>query len=169
MIVTSSPFLKPGWTTLLRIWRWKFQATMYIALIAMKRLVVAFVHMFENLMRLDIYMTFISSAGFHQLWLQVQVGRCKSIVICTVYRPPNSDLNCFDAEFMDPQDHGSLAVLNFCSIFNLTQVIKQPTRITETSETLIDVILASSTSLIRGAKVVPAPFSDHDLVFISPG
>ena len=114
-------------------------------------------------------LSFISSAGFHQLWLQVQVGRCKSIVICTVYRPPNSDLNCFDAEFMDPQDHGSLAVLNFCSIFNLTQVIKQPTRITETSETLIDVILASSTSLIRGAKVVPAPFSDHDLVFISLG
>jgi len=51
----------------------------------------------------------------------------------------------------------------------LTQVIKQPTRITESSETLIDVILASNTSLIREAKVVPAPFSDHDLVFISLG
>ena len=100
-------------------------------------------------------------------------------------RPPNSDLNCFDAEFSDflisalslnhdvyvqgdlncnllnPQDHGSLAVMNFCS--------KQPTRITETSETLIDVILASSTSLIREAKVLPAPFSDHYLVFISLG
>ena len=138
-------------------------------------------------------LSFISSAGFHQLWLQVQVGRCKSIVICTVYRPPNSDLNCFDAEFSDavisalslnhdvhvlgdlncnllnPQHHGSLAVMNFCSIFNLTQVIKQPTRITETSETLIDVFLGSNTSLIREAKVVPAPFSDHDLVFISLG
>ena len=100
-------------------------------------------------------------------------------------RPPNSDLNYFDAESSDflisalslnhdvyvlgdlncnllnPQDHGSLAVMNFCS--------KQPTRITETSETLIDVILASSTSLIREAKVVPAPFSDHYLVFISLG
>ena len=41
---------------------------------------------------------------------------------------------------------------------SITQVIKQPTRITEISETLIDVILASSTSLIREAKVVPAPF-----------
>ena len=51
--------------------------------------------------------------------------------------------------------------MNFCS--------KQPTRITETSETLIDVILASSTSLIREAKVVPAPFSDHNLVLISLG
>ena len=59
--------------------------------------------------------------------------------------------------------------MNFCSFFNLTQVIKQPTRITETSETLIDVILASNTSLIREAKVVPGPFSDHDLVFISLG
>ena len=60
MILTSSPFLKPGWTTLLRIWRWKFQAMMYIALIAMKRLAVAFVHMFENLIRLNIYMTCLS-------------------------------------------------------------------------------------------------------------
>ena len=68
-----------------------------------------------------------------------------------------------------PQDHGSQAVTNFCSIFNLTQVIKQPTRITESSETLIDVILPSNTSLIREAKVVPAPFSDHELVFISLG
>ena len=40
---------------------------------------------------------------------------------------------------------------------------------TEISETLIDVLLASSISLIREAKVVPAPFSDHDLVFISLG
>ena len=103
--------------------------------------------------------SFISSSGFHQLWLQVQVGRCKSIVICTAYRPPNSDLNCFDAEFSDalisalslthdvyvqedlncnllnPRDYGFQAVTNFCSIFNLSQVIKQPTRITESSET----------------------------------
>ena len=33
---------------------------MYIALIAMKRLAVAFVHMFENLIRRDIYMTCLS-------------------------------------------------------------------------------------------------------------
>ena len=76
------------------------------------------------------------------------------------------DLNC---NLLHPQDHGFQAVNNLCSIFNLTQVIKQPTRITESSETLIDVIFASNTSLIREAKVVPAPFSDHDLVFISLG
>ena len=76
------------------------------------------------------------------------------------------DLNC---NLLNLQDHRSLAVMNFCSIFNLTKVIKQPTRITGTSETLIDVILALSTSLIREAKVVPAPFSDRDLVFISLG
>ena len=30
-------------------------------------------------------LSFISSMGFHQLWLQVQVGCCKLIFICTVY------------------------------------------------------------------------------------
>ena len=90
-------------------------------------------------------LSFISSMGFHQLWLQVQVGCCKLIVICTVYWLPLSDLNRFDAEFSDalisalslspdvyvPRDlNCNLPPRSwisgghkFCSIFNLTQVI----------------------------------------------
>ena len=54
----------------------------------------------------------------------------------------------------------------FCCPFNLTQLIKQPTRITEKSATLIDVTLVSNTSLVEKAKAVPCSISDHDLVCV---
>jgi hypothetical protein len=40
----------------------------------------------------------ISASGFHQLWLKVQVRHLKSIIICTVYRPPNTPTSCFDSD-----------------------------------------------------------------------
>ena len=45
-------------------------------------------------------------------------------------------------------------------------MIKQPTRITKTSATLINVILASNTDLIKAAGVLPCSISDHDLVYL---
>ena len=38
----------------------------------------------------------ISDNGLHQLWINLQVRNLKSIVICTVYRPPDTPLTCFD-------------------------------------------------------------------------
>ena len=37
----------------------------------------------------------ISTNGFHQLWLKIQVRNVKSIIICTVYRPPDTTLTCW--------------------------------------------------------------------------
>ena len=45
-------------------------------------------------------------------------------------------------------------------------MIKQPTRITKISATLINVILASNTDLIKAAGVLPCSISDHDLVYL---
>ena len=42
-------------------------------------------------------LTSISPSG-HQLWLKIQVRNCKSFIICTVYRPPTTSLNCFDED-----------------------------------------------------------------------
>ena len=130
----------------------------------------------------------ISPSGLHQLWLKVQVRNCKSFIICTVYRPPTTSLNCFDEELsgtiisalsvnkdiyilgdlncnvLNPNDAASQTLINFCTAFNLTQMVKQPTRITETSATLIDVILASNTDLVKDVKVLPCSISDHDIV-----
>ena len=38
----------------------------------------------------------ISTTGFHHLWLKIQVRNLKSIIICTVYRPPDTPLTCWE-------------------------------------------------------------------------
>ena len=40
----------------------------------------------------------ISSTGLHQLWLKIQARNHKSFVVCTVYRPLDTTLNCFDED-----------------------------------------------------------------------
>ena len=43
----------------------------------------------------------ISSTGFHQLWIQNQHKKIKSIVLCISYRPPDCPVSCFVDDFMD--------------------------------------------------------------------
>ena len=48
--------------------------------------------------------------------------------------------------------------------FGLKQMIEKPTRVTETSETLIDVILTNSPTNIKRTEVIPTSISDHYMV-----
>ena len=106
------------------------------------------------------------------------------------YRPPSATLDCFDTELCDAlispmpmnkpiyilgdlncnllnsSDLASQALVNFCVSFNLTQLIRQPTRITESSTTLIDVILTSHENSIVDTQVMPSSISDHDLIYV---
>lgn len=108
-----------------------------------------------------------------------------------MYRPPDCTLECFDQEFsesfisastlskdiyilgdlncniLNSSDSNARVLLDFCSAFNLTQVIKQPTRSTEASKTLIDVILVTNKGMVKTAGVTPISISDHDLVYIT--
>ena len=56
-------------------------------------------------------------------------------------------------------------LLNFSRTFDLSQLIKEPTRITDTSRTLIDLIFVNNEHRIVKSGVVPVPLSDHHLVF----
>ena len=46
-------------------------------------------------------LTGISSSGFHQLWVQIQHNKLRSILLCVTYRPPDCPTNCFVDDFMD--------------------------------------------------------------------
>ena len=59
----------------------------------------------------------------------------------------------------------SKALTNFCKSFNLSQLIKAPTRITEETESLIDVIISPSPKQIKHSDVVHCSISDHDLIY----
>ena len=80
----------------------------------------------------------ISDNGLHQLWINLQVRNLKSIIICTIYRPPDSPLTCFDTDLtpslitaslqskpiyilgdgnyntFDPDCREAIALANFC-------------------------------------------------------
>ena len=109
----------------------------------------------------------ISPSGLHQLWLKIQVRNLKSIMVCTVYRPPDVSLSCFDSDLttsyisastltfpiyilgdlncnlLKSNNQDAKALMDFSRSYNLTQLIHTPTRVTDDSKSLLDVILAS--------------------------
>lgn len=132
----------------------------------------------------------ISERGFHQLWLEIQHVKLKSIIVCVAYRPPDIQLDCFvndlapsltDAFSLgkevfiagdlncDMFSNGpqSTCLKEFCASFNLTQLISQPTRVTPNSSTLLDVILTTSQDLVTQSEVICTSISDHFPVIVT--
>lgn len=130
----------------------------------------------------------ISDTNFHQLWIQLQCNKLKSIVICVTYRPPDCELDCFDLLLKPNYTQALLlrkpvlilgdlncnilkpgpeckALKDFIAEFNLTNIINSPTRVTNTSTTLIDVILLSAPSLVESSGVINTTISDHFTVY----
>jgi exonuclease III len=130
----------------------------------------------------------ISDCNFHQLWLQLQYKKLKSLVVCVTYRPPDCPLTCFQS-LLKPNYITALSMNKHIIILgdlncntlkecpenkaltdislelNLTQIITTPTRITDRSQSLIDVILISNPDLVRDSGVINTAISDHLPVF----
>ena len=98
-------------------------------------------------------------------------NKCKSTLVCCAYRAPDSDFQTFisslhesissvDLEKSDVVILGDLnadmmassklpkrdkqELLNFSRAYNFTQLIKEPTRITDTSRRMIDLVFANN-------------------------
>ena len=137
----------------------------------------------------------ISDTGFHQLWMQVQHKKLKSLLLCITYKPPDCNVACLE-DFRDCYTQAlvyglpilvvgdlicdllgssskSRTLNNLCKSLNMKQLITQPTRVTETSKSLIDVIFTSNPAIIVDSGIVETHISDHYLVFAalnpSPG
>ena len=110
--------------------------------------------------------------------------------MATWYRPPNSPAIAFTAfhDIIDKIDaeNGELYLLrdincdvssespncnttnllNICNIFNLSQVISEPTRITNTSKSLIDLCFTNFPDKFRASGVHSLGISDHSLIYM---
>ena len=75
------------------------------------------------------------------------------------------DLNCN----LLSDDYESRALLDFCTTFNLTQLINLPTRITESSQSLIGVIMTTNKEIVTSSGVLTLSISDHNLIYLSLG
>ena len=129
----------------------------------------------------------ISDTGFHQLWMQVQHKTLNSLLLCVSYKPPDCDISCFEdfrERYKQALAYGlpilvvgdlnsdlivssskSKTLYNLCTSLNMKQLITQPTRLTETSKTLIDVIFTWNPAITVDSGIVETHISDHYLVF----
>ena len=72
------------------------------------------------------------------------------------------NLNC---NLLSTECRESKSLTSFYESFNLSQFIAAPTRVTELSPCLFDVILASQTKQVVKTGVMDSLISDHDMVF----
>ncbi|CAB4018164.1 Hypothetical predicted protein [Paramuricea clavata] len=116
--------------------------------------------------------------------------KSKSLLVCVSYRPPDSPLDCFEKYFKPNYVHaltmgkliillgdlncdmlkptpGSASLIKTTKELNLNQLIKSPTKITESSQTLVDVIFVSSPRLVVNSGVIETCISDHFPVYVS--
>ena len=120
------------------------------------------------------------------IWVEVRLQN-KSLIVGNVYRPPNGDINMFVsyledilADFYTKFDSiiimrdFNINMLNFernisnlltdvTDTFNLKQIISEPTRITNTSSSLIDLIFCNFDVKSSGTRDIE--ISDHMLVY----
>lgn len=126
-------------------------------------------------------------SNIETLWVEVAMPNSKSFLLCTVYRPPSAHtewIDLFEEELSLAQATGSELILmgdfnidltsctnnrwmNLIQLFDLSQLISTPTRITQSSSTLIDHIYTSNPEFIIESFVPHYGMSDHFPVCLS--
>ena len=124
----------------------------------------------------------LSIPQLEAVWIETKIGQDK-LLIGSFSRPPNSKsdywdlidqsiknvssipykfivLGNFNTNFLSNPSPQLLDVINFN---NLQQIVTHPTRITETSATLIDLVLTSCTDIISHVDVLPSVCSDYSV------
>ena len=123
--------------------------------------------------------------NLEDIWIQVQLKMFPSFIVGCIYRHPKalaasfmylSDvfktmllkkkpvfiLGDFNDNYLDKSNH----ISKICKTLNLWQVIDKPTRITEHSSTLLDLIITNDINMIVQSEVTPSPIADHEMVSI---
>ena len=129
----------------------------------------------------------LESHELEALWIEIKLPNTKPILTGTFYRPPRSDavyqgqieesisrvteLNqevivLGDFNYNMHCKNESKFIDKLCRQNSMHQIVKGSTRITETSSTLIDIILTNLPNNVCMSKVVSLGLSDHNLVYI---
>ncbi|XP_057299458.1 uncharacterized protein LOC130630077 [Hydractinia symbiolongicarpus] len=123
------------------------------------------------------------------IWLEIFPKNAKSFLICCMYRPPDSSLYLnsrfneilremliavnkltletiimgdVNVNYLKQGDHREIK--DIFKLQSFVQLVKKPTRITQDTETLIDVIFTNKSSTISHTDVLPLSLSDHDCI-----
>ena len=123
------------------------------------------------------------------VYAEINRPHSKSFLVCTWYRPPNSDMNLFNEckiffQRCDTESRELILVgdlncdvskvsldphtrqLSFlCSLYQIDQLIDTTTRVTDTSATMIDLVLTNVKENIHASGVIHLATSDHSLIY----
>ena len=72
------------------------------------------------------------------------------------------DLNCYFKKLLPGHHTGKLS---FCPLYELIQVIREPSRITESTSTLVHLILTNTPDHISSSAAIRTGISDHNFAY----
>ena len=131
----------------------------------------------------------LNTADNECTWVEIIRKNCKPLLICCIYRPPDQDCARFISELGDclskidldkcelillgdfnvDQYNGckqnKQKLMNFARSVDMSQIITEPTRITSTTRSLIDLVFVNNQHRIVDSGVVSLSLSDHSLVY----
>ena len=127
------------------------------------------------------------------LCIQIKLPHQKPFIIVLWYRPPDCNISVFDsledvlqnveATFLDyiligdincdllqkdPSYH-TKRLIQVTQAYNLHQHVDKPTRVTQSTSTLIDCVFTSNSSKVEKCEVIHVTLSDHYMVALSWG
>ena len=121
--------------------------------------------------------------------VEVKIGMHKLFIVTSLYLP-NHTLEYFNklesliasidlekkgesiliggtnCDFLKPTNY-TAHLKRLIKTYSLTQLIKEPTRTTHTTQTIIDHIITNRPERVSESGVIPCGFSDHDLIFMT--
>ena len=122
--------------------------------------------------------------------IQLKIGNYRSFIVTALYRPPDKPVEYFDeleslissiesedkdtimlgntnCNFLDNSDNDTKHLKRILMTYKMTQLIKEPTRTTSDTKTLIDHIIVNKTDMVLDSGVIPCVISDHDAIYIT--
>jgi hypothetical protein len=131
----------------------------------------------------------LDSGNLELICIEINRLHCRPFLLRAWYRPPNSEIELFDnlelflfkcdienkeliligdinCDYMKVSlDPHSRRLQFLCSLYQLSQLVDEPTRVTDTSSTLIYLILTNRPENILSTGVIHLGISDHSLIY----
>ena len=121
--------------------------------------------------------------------VQIKNGKFKPFIVTSIYRPPGKPVSYFNeleslfgrlesqnkesiimgdtnCDFDTPLANDTKHLNNILNSFGYSQLIKDPTRTTSTTSTIIDHVMTNRPEIITCSGVIPCGISDHDALYL---
>ena len=131
--------------------------------------------------------TDLQKNGNETCWIEIIRPNTKSLFISSVYRPPDANVDNFIENLNNAisiiQENAEMILLGYFNVdykrrstaksrlqtlartFSFEQLITSATRITDTNESIIDLIFVNNIHRIVASGVISLDISDHSLIF----